>query len=96
MLGGSHSSKVNTEDAATLQAILQKLTSRECIENKLDNLRNRIESVEERIGAIECDSEQQSGHVDVLRADMHAFKSTNSALQKWLETLENKKQTIQY
>ncbi len=54
-------------------------------------MHNRVEGLEERIAALECNNDHNTGTMDTVRAEIQGVKQTiNSEVQKRLETLENK------
>ncbi len=87
----AHCNQINKDQLITLADIYNKLSTLDHIENKLDNLHNNVEGLDERIAALECNDDHNTGHLDTVRAVIQGVKQTiNSEVQNWLEILENK------
>ena len=76
----------NDKQNITLEAIYNKLSGLDRIENKLYTLGNRVEHLEQRVAQIEDNLDSQTEE----NPSATAFQETADDLQKRLETLENR------
>ena len=72
------------------QDILDKLSSLDRIENKIDNLNCRVVDLETRVSTIEDNSTSQAHEISEVNKNIQGLKNDSTDLQKRVETLENR------